>query len=179
VKLSLIMHPESDSASVESIVVEFVREQASLTARFVLRGAIEHLALPAPAPSERIVGLWRHTCFEVFVRPADGSGYCELNFSPSSQWAAYRFDGYRTDMDDAALSALSVACSSSHRTVELSAAVTLDWPDPTLDWMIGVSAVIETRDGSRAYWALAHPPGVPDFHHADCFAARIAPSNAP
>ena len=42
------------------------------------------------------------------------------------------------------------------------------------DWRLGLSAVIEEKDGGTSWWALAHPPGKPDFHHDDCFAARLA-----
>ena len=43
-------------------------------------------------------------------------------------------------------------------------------------WRLGLSAVLEERDGTKSYWALAHPPGdTPDFHHEDCFAAQLAP----
>jgi hypothetical protein len=38
---------------------------------------------------------------------------------------------------------------------------------------LALSAVIETLDGAKSYWALAHPPGKPDFHHADCFAIEL------
>ena len=41
---------------------------------------------------------------------------------------------------------------------------------------IGLSAVIEEANGRISYWALAHPPGKPDFHHADCFALEFSPS---
>jgi len=38
---------------------------------------------------------------------------------------------------------------------------------------LGLSAVIEEIDGTKSYWALAHPPGKPDFHHPDCFALTL------
>ena len=38
---------------------------------------------------------------------------------------------------------------------------------------LGLSAVIEEHGGAKSYWALAHPPGAPDFHHPDCFAAQL------
>ena len=41
------------------------------------------------------------------------------------------------------------------------------------DWRLGLSAVLEEKDGTKSYWALAHPPGAPDFHHPDCFAAQL------
>ncbi len=39
---------------------------------------------------------------------------------------------------------------------------------------LGLSAVIEQTDGTKSYWALAHPPGKPDFHHRDCFAHQLS-----
>ena len=30
-------------------------------------------------------------------------------------------------------------------------------------------------DGGISYWALAHPPGKPDFHHPDSFALTLPP----
>ena len=36
-------------------------------------------------------------------------------------------------------------------------------------WFLGASAVIEEVSGNKSYWALAHPPGKPDFHQAHCF----------
>ena len=32
---------------------------------------------------------------------------------------------------------------------------------------VSITAVIEEKGGRKSYWALAHPPGRPDFHHAD------------
>jgi hypothetical protein len=34
--------------------------------------------------------------------------------------------------------------------------------------------VIEEQGGGKSHWAIAHPPGQPDFHHRDCFAAELA-----
>jgi hypothetical protein len=43
-------------------------------------------------------------------------------------------------------------------------------------WRLGMSAVIEDKAGRMSYWALAHPPGKPDFHHRDCFAYEFSPA---
>jgi hypothetical protein len=43
-------------------------------------------------------------------------------------------------------------------------------------WRLGLSALIEDTSGSKSYWALAHPPGKPDFHHPDCFAHEFSPT---
>ena len=41
-------------------------------------------------------------------------------------------------------------------------------------WQLGLSAVLEEVDGTKSYWALTHPGDKPDFHHPDCFAAKLA-----
>ena len=46
-------------------------------------------------------------------------------------------------------------------------------------WRLGLSAVIEDANGDISYWALAHPPGKPDFHHADGFACEFSPAVTP
>jgi hypothetical protein len=46
-------------------------------------------------------------------------------------------------------------------------------------WRLGLSALIEDTSGRRSYWALSHPPGKPDFHHADSFAYELSPVARP
>jgi hypothetical protein len=43
---------------------------------------------------------------------------------------------------------------------------------------LAVSAVTQSDQGVISYWALAHPPGKPDFHHRDGFALRLAGDSA-
>lgn len=52
------------------------------------------------------------------------------------------------------------------------AAIQLNLP-PHAIGKFGLSAVVEETDGTKSYWALRHPPGVPDFHHPDCFALEL------
>ena len=108
--------------------------------------------------------------------------YYEFNFAPSTQWAAYRFSSYRSGMRVAAeISAPLIEVQSSPDCYTLQASLELDrlsgLPGDAL-WRLGLSAVIEDTSGRKSYWALAHPPGKPDFHHSDCFAHRIFPGGA-
>ena len=41
------------------------------------------------------------------------------------------------------------------------------------DWQVALSAVVEDASGDKSYWASAHPPGRPDFHHPDSFALHL------
>jgi hypothetical protein len=45
-------------------------------------------------------------------------------------------------------------------------------------WRLGLAAVIEEKGGRISYWALAHAPGKPDFHHRDCFQLRLPAASA-
>ena len=47
---------------------------------------------------------------------------------------------------------------------------------PADDNQTRLSAIIEDTNGNRSFWALAHPPGEPDFHDAACFAAQVPPA---
>jgi len=149
----------------------------NLLLHYFVAGEISDLRLPQATISSRIDELWQHTCFEVFVRPSLSAAYYEFNFAPSTQWAAYRFGAYRDKMcKTREVSAPSINVRSSGELYELQASLALagvsDLPSDAV-WCLGLSAVIEETSGRKSYWALAHPPGKADFHHADCFAYEL------
>lgn len=171
-------HPDTERGDIASIEAQAERARETvLTAQFTLRGAIDSVVIPAEAPPTRADRLWEHTCFEAFIRPVGSTSYLELNFAPSRAWAAYRFDDYRAGMRNAALSApLRLERVDAPNAVKLEIAVDLagepNFPAHS-DWRIGLSAVIESANASKSYWALAHPSERPDFHHADGFALDL------
>jgi hypothetical protein len=178
----LILYPDFGSAAVTRIEVEAARPASDrLVLRFVVTGAIDRLRLAAVTEPARTDELWKHTCFEAFVQAPPGAGYLEFNLAPSTQWAAYRFDGYREGMTPAAeFGGPSLEASSGDGVYELQAALDLGGLLPAgAGWRVGLSAVIEEVDGRKSYWALAHPPGQADFHHPDCFALELAAGERP
>lgn len=146
-----------------------------LRIEYVVTGAVGDIRFQPLATPERRDELWKHTCFEAFVGLADDRSYIEYNFSPSRNWASYRFDGYREGMAEA----IDLPAPDIHVEAEDGARFALTaWLD--LGGLacrearsLGLSAVIEAIDGRRSYWALAHPPGKPDFHHSDCFVLKL------
>ena len=175
----LILHPDSRCATAIRVEVSVVRPRPdSLVLSYVVAGDISDISVPSAAAAVRSDGLWQHTCFEAFVRASSGAQYYEFNYSPSTQWAAYTFTGYRSGMDVAiAISAPAIEGRSSpdsytlQTTLELDRLSALSRKSP---WRLGLSAVIEDTSGRKSYWALAHPPGKPDFHHEDCFAYEFS-----
>jgi hypothetical protein len=172
----LKLHPNSVCTVAAGIEVEVMRPAGgSLLLSYAVTGTIGDLVLPPIGAPARTDELWRHTCFEAFVKEAAGEGYYEFNFAPSTQWAAYRFDRYRTGMHAATeIEPPQIVSRSVPERYALRA--TLSLPDRQRDrtLCVGLAAVLEERNGNRSYWALAHPPGAPDFHHADSFALELA-----
>ena len=174
-QLTLALHPDLRCEAVDIIEVDLVRSRGrALLLTYAARGAVADLLLPPQQAPERCDRLWEHTCFEIFVRSEGSDGYHEFNFAPSTQWAAYRFESRRSGMSDADFPAPRIETNFGEG-FELRAALELSGLPPA-PWQIGLSAVIEEKNGRKSYWALAHPPGEPDFHHPACFALELAPA---
>jgi hypothetical protein len=170
VSLPLACHPETPSLAIQGIeaVVGTARGHI-LTLDFALEGDISGLRIPEPRSSRRVDGLWRHTCFEVFIMAEDGPGYREFNFSPSGEWAAYAFRGYRDGVELGIELAPEIVVRQTGDRLELDAAICQDVLPPGRRLRLGLSAVVEDADGVLSYWALRHPACKPDFHHRDAF----------
>lgn len=96
---ALVAHPDAPARNVPNVACSYVwRGAGEWSFDFMVGAPSGALRLPEPVAPARADGLWRRSCFELFLRPADGAFYFEFNFSPSGEWAAYRFDGYRAGM---------------------------------------------------------------------------------
>ena len=104
---------------------------------------------------------------------ADGPAYREFNFSPSGEWAVFTFRSYRQggelelDLDPGIR-----RCKTLNR-LDVDAEIPRNLLPKSRMLRVGLAAVVEHRNGALSYWALHHPPGKPDFHHNDAFAAHI------
>ena len=175
-QVTLIRHPSTLSEAVDSIDVFIETDGNALALRYHVEGRVEEILLPEPRSSDRQDGLWQHTCFELFARSVLSTRYCELNFSPSTEWAAYAFDDYRAGMKRLPYPAtppihltrdthhVSLAVDVNHDVI---ASVAGNEP------RIALAAVIEERGGRKSYWAMSHPSATPDFHHPDAFTLAI------
>ena len=148
-----------------------------LAVTFTLDADMSRVVLPRLRTPARADELWRHTCFEVFVALPDAEAYCELNFSPSGEWAMYGFVGYRRGMTPIEVRrAPRIAVRPTPRGLVLEAVTYLEelpMPQPGLPLRAGAAAVIEETDGRLSYWALAHPAARPDFHHRLGFVLQV------
>lgn len=184
-QFSLIPHPDTPSRAVDQILAEVARtELGDFVLHYCAVGRPEMLKWhPGNEVTARRDNLWRETCFECFVRPGNGPGYAEFNFALSVAWAAYWLSDYRADLQNLDIPLCGFDLETSETQVDLY--VTLDANEcqnlpQSSDWHLNLSAVIEEKDGTKSYWALAHPAeGPPDFHAGDCFVLPLAAPGQP
>jgi hypothetical protein len=175
--VTLACHPETPTDAVRGLNARVRRNPGGkLAVSYVLQGDLDRLRVPAPRPPRMASRLWEHTCCEIFIARKGLPAYHEFNFSPSGEWAVYAFDGYRAARagePDAAAMTPRVAVRAEAGTLELEATISLDRLSAQhagARLSLALSAVIEDSLGMLSYWALRHPPGPPDFHHAESFA---------
>jgi hypothetical protein len=148
---------------------------------FTLEGPTKTLLrIPGATTPSAADGLWKHTCFEMFVAGSSENRYHEYNFSPSGQWARYRFAAERvrdaSSEDRAGEQVIPIDCRVYADSLTLRASVPLsDLPHSPGGWLVGLSAVLEHADGQLSYWALHHPREQADFHHPAGRILRLPP----
>ncbi len=177
--VTLNCHPETPTDAVRSIAARVGREPGGkLAVTYILEGDIDRLRVPAPHAPGIAGQLWQHTCCEVFIACQGMPAYYEFNLSPSGEWAAYAFDGYRAlrtgesktrELDP------QVVVRGAATKLELDAVIRLDrLPEfQGVPLSLALSAVVEDSAGALSYWALRHPSGKPDFHHSESFALEL------
>ncbi|MEZ5656196.1 MAG: DOMON-like domain-containing protein [Sphingobium sp.] len=168
---SLLCHPDTPAEAVRGVKVSGSRGHSGfVTARYEIDADMAQLVVPESAEPGRADGLWRTTCMELFTRDPGDAVYREYNFSPSGQWAAYSFTGYRDGMDEIDVWAPKIETSLGSDGL----VVDVTFVSPRLGpQSVGASVVIEEKGGAISYWALRHGPGKPDFHHPACFAFEL------
>jgi hypothetical protein len=177
----LTAHPSTPGDAVRSLGVQLRAEEPGiLVFRYSLHADMSRVRVPLSGAGGRADALWKHTCFEAFVAAADAPGYHEFNFSPSFEWAIYRFSAYREGMSPAEIGRVpEISVHRGDDGLELQSAVRLGHLAELRDahhLRIALAAVIEDENGRLSYWGLRHPPGKPDFHHPNGFALEVARS---
>ena len=164
----------------DGIEVRVEAGSGTLRLRYRLHGDLPRIRVPSASRAGRADGLWRHTCFEAFLHAGTAPRYLELNFSPSGQWAAYRFSGYRDGREPLELEepprivVRREGGAGRGGSLELAASVRLPVPGAIgRKLRLGLCAVVEDDAGGLSYWALRHAAGRPDFHHRQTFALEL------
>jgi len=171
VHATLTGHPDNPQGLNQRIGVTLLQKpDGCLTFAYSIHGPGSFMRIPSednPAPAD---ALWRTTCCELFVSNSDGSGYREFNFSPSGQWAAYDFIAYRERVAaHVQIPAPTIWSGYYANRLQLDATLPAAALPAGEILTCALAVVVEAHDGRLGYWALAHPPGQPDFHHRSGF----------
>ena len=150
------------------------RKENQLSICYMVGGDIDEILLPKPAASTRQDDLWKATCFEFFFALPNLPEYWEANMSPSGAWnvyhmAAYRRISFREETNIQQLpfdfQKLDAKGPINIYLYLLEASMNLS---PVLQAsqkiQLGITAIIQTKDGTETYWALTHPGTQADFH---------------
>jgi hypothetical protein len=159
------------------------RQNNLFEVRYSLIGCLDKIIVPSPSASpSRKDDLWKATCFEFFMALKDRPQYWEFNLSPSGNWNVYRMDAYRRVgfREETSIQPLPLEVQREDHALTLTTALDLN---PIFqrsdDLEVGITAVIQTEDGSETYWALAHPAPQADFHWRESFILALAPQTHP
>jgi hypothetical protein len=120
----------------------------------------------AEFPQRRQQELWKHTCFEAFLRVEGRSEYFEINISPGLGWNVYEFQSYRKPQPP----------TESQGLVPEK----ILWKDSVLEahfqhsWKSGIqinASVCSILNVSEQtfYFSQKHSSQKPDFHQPDSF----------
>lgn len=175
--LPLQKHPKSKESSVNAISVNLIAHtDKSMSVAYSAQGDIDRLFIPPRTAGECKDNLWRTTCFEMFVGHTNSTTYWELNFSPSANWAAYKFTDYRQNRQNEesfAINRLQMKQTKERFDLEVGFlfGALQDFDLTTV--CFGFSAVMMDHHGNISYWALRHGDGPPDFHDNTCFSYML------
>jgi len=177
----LTAHPSTPNDAVRRLGVQLRAEEPDiLLIHYSLDADMSRVRVPLSGVGGRADALWKHTCFEAFVARVDAPSYYEFNFSPSLDWAIYRFSAYREGMSPPEIGQTpKISVRRGDDGLEFQSAVRLGHLADLRDaphLRIALAAVIEDENGRLSYWGLRHPPGKPDFHHPNGFALKVARS---
>lgn len=177
---ALVPHPATSCPAVRELRARVSRlPEGLLAVTYTIEGEMERLRLPEAKPPRMSDGLWGQTCCELFIARVGKAGYHELNFAPSGEWAAYAFERYRQRAplhEGAKDLEPEIRTRREAARFELNVLIRLERLAPehaAARLQLALAAVIEDREGALSYWALAHPAGKPDFHHAEGFTLAL------
>jgi hypothetical protein len=171
-KFALAPHPGHSPLAIRGVEASVEVVEYWLRIRWKIDGAMK-LIVPPLAGKGRADRLWQTTCFELFVKSPGAASYAEYNLSPSERWAAYDFSGYRDGLSERDMPRQPDCTMRKSTAIAIfDAAIPLAGLPP-LPWAASLTAVLEEEGGVKSYWALAHPPGKPDFHDPACFALTV------
>lgn len=154
-------------------------ELGVLKVLFEIEGPVENLLISTPGlHPARVIGLWESTCFEMFVKHTSKDEYFEFNCSTANNWNIFYFLKEKAALKEY-LEISNLASSTIINPGKVSLSFWIDlkkfpddfWEDGKMQ--LGLTSVIESKDGGLSYWALDHLDKKPNFHLSKSFTYQL------
>jgi hypothetical protein len=154
-------------------------EVGVLKVAFELTGDLEKVLTSSPEeiPS-RVIGLWKSTCFEMFIKNKKSEEYFEFNCSTANNWNVFYFPKQKAALKEF-LPIANLASSSVQNKDSITVSFWIDLVKfPTSFWIegemnCGLTTVLESDSGELSYWALKHLDTKPNFHMEKSFIYQL------
>jgi hypothetical protein len=159
------------------ITGEILRQRSLIEIHYNVTGDVANIRFP-PAQSQpgRKDDLWQATCFEFFIALPNEPPYWEYNLSPSGDWNIYRMEAYRRIgfREELSIQNLSLEVSRQREHVAVASSTDISPIVSSSETIqVAITSVIQTKDGHKTYWALAHPNLHADFHLRESFTLAL------
>ncbi len=177
--MRLQAHPlDTKTAPFQELFARLQRMSQGLVFEYEIRNLKSSLVKWPPLFSlpQRRDDLWKSTCFEAFLKPQNQASYWEFNFSPEGFWNCYSFTGLRHGMKPeprlfAPVFHFETRGYSQIFRIEVD--LPKEFGELRKDLNYSMTAVCETNNGDKSYWAASHPEAKPDFHDSTYFKATL------
>lgn len=169
------INPEVQNIQVQASIK---RNQNILVVEYTLIDPQDKIFVsPDMFTNKRQKGLWKSTCFEIFWKPSvsKNNAYWELNLSSDLNWNVFVFDDIRKPVEKEDLNVKDISFSRKNSKPH-QFFIELDLGQCGLgDQKIKLSltTVLEHKNKTKSYWALAHKGSAPDFHNMESFIITI------
>ncbi len=176
-KYNLVSYDQTSAPAI-TIDCELNATQESIFISFKLQGELSCIDLGEAVPHHaRVMKLWEKSCFELFIKNAEGS-YIEFNFSPEFEWNCFYFvkkgDALSeySKMDQVKQDIL-LSLDVFHLIVELDKKKFPELFLKNSELKAGITCVIKEKNKNLSYWALSHHDTRPNFHDFKSFTALV------
>ena len=171
-KFRIIQHHNEEKLNEFKIIGDIVKDKNFLKIRYYIIGKLENISISKfKKDQERKFCLWEDTCFELFIKSKKQNGYWEFNFSPSTDWNAFRFIEYRKDIkEEMQIDEIKVFRKLSESNLQVDVIIDLakiKQLDEKLE--LAISAIVKDKDDKIYHFALIHNKDEPDFHDPNSF----------
>ncbi|MBT7610521.1 MAG: hypothetical protein HN576_12250 [Bacteriovoracaceae bacterium] len=147
---------------------------SSLNVEYLLKGNIESIDLSKENTTrKRVIGLWKKTCFELFIKNKNTDDYFEFNFAPNTDWNLFHFLDIRSELKEFKTTTCPLV-KVKQSNVEFQMQIIIPkqiFPDKFIsngEMMYSPTSIIH-KSSHIYHFASIHPDNKLDFHRYQSF----------